>query len=77
MEHIRDVAGPDMQPAVPAESTESADGMIEGAIRELAADDPNFGPPVSGQPAEGSKPEGKEGSVEEGEVVDDDSGSFW
>ena len=47
--------------------------MIEAAIRELAAEDPKFGPPVSDQPAEGPKPKDKDERVEEGEVLDDDS----
>ena len=51
LEHMRDVAGQDVQPAAPAEPKESADDMLEAAIRELAADDPMFGPPVSGHPA--------------------------
>ena len=71
LEHMRDVAGQDVQPATLAEPKSNADEMIEGAIRELAAPSLDLRSRVI-------RPKGLSpmirSRVKEGEAQDDDSG---
>ena len=74
LEHLRDTIGEDQKPAVPAESKDSGDEMIEAALREIEADEEREKPSVSGFPAdERSREESAQGKSEEG-VPEEDPG---
>ena len=66
LEDLRDALDEDQKPAVPAESKDSGDEMIEAALREIEIDEEREKPSISDFPAdERNKEESAQGRSEE------------
>ena len=74
IEHLRSTVGDDNKPAVPAEHKDSADEMIEAALRSIEEDEGGAGPPVSGIPAGGQDKDKNEQNESEGIAPEEDPG---